>query len=59
MLLAEHLQELVCAKRSQQSFLFVPREFASVLNAIGGYVLAQAIAQRELGRGAFPRPQMR
>lgn len=58
-LLAEHLYELVRTKRRPQSFLFVPREFASVLNAIGGYVLAQAIAQREQGRSAMPRSHTR
>ena len=53
-LLAERLYELVRAKRAPQSFLFVPREFASVLNAIGGYVLAQARAQREQERNIAP-----
>src|SRR5581483_6670435 len=45
-LLAEHLQQLVRAKRSPHSFLFLPKELASVLNAVGGYVLAQTSAQR-------------
>lgn len=58
-LLAERLYELVRTKCRPQSFLFVPREFASVLNAIGGYVLAQAIAQREQGRSAMPRSHTR
>jgi len=54
-LLAEYLSEMVLAKRAPQSFLFVPREYASVLNAIGGYILAQATAQRERVRsGASP-----
>ena len=45
-LLAEHLQQLVQAKRKTQSFLFIPKDLASVLNAVGGYVLAQTGAQR-------------
>lgn len=49
-LLQKHLYELVSAKRSSQSFLFVPKAFSSVLNAIGGYVLAQATAQRRMQR---------
>lgn len=44
-LLAESLEALVRAKRNSESFLFVPKELASVLNAIGGYILAQATAQ--------------
>src|ERR1019366_3510800 len=44
--LAQSLQELVRANRGSQSFLFVPKELASVLNAIGGYILAQAKAQK-------------
>lgn len=47
-LLAQSLEDLVRAKRSQQTFLFVPKELASVLNAIGGYVLAQATAQKRV-----------
>lgn len=46
-LLADALAELVRTKRTPQSFLFVPREVASVLNAIGGLILVQAAAQRE------------
>ncbi len=49
-LLAQSLQELVRANRGSQSFLFVPKELASVLNAIGGYILAQAKAQKAVGR---------
>jgi len=41
---------LVSTKRSLHSVLFVPDEFAPVLNAIGGYVLAQASAQRLVNR---------
>jgi hypothetical protein len=45
-LLQHDLDALVKAKRSSNSFLFVPKELSSVLNAIGGYVLAQAVAQK-------------
>ncbi len=45
-LLETSLHALVSARRSQHSFLFVPKDLASVLNAIGGYVLAQATAQK-------------
>lgn len=58
-LLAEHLAELVRAKRASHSFLFVPREFASVLNAIGGYILAQATAQRGRIRSSNLSPETR
>jgi hypothetical protein len=47
-LLGESLHALVRTKRSGQSFLFVPKDLASVLNAIGGYVLAQALAQKHI-----------
>ena len=47
-LLEQSLYELVSAKRSQQSFLFVPKALSSVLNAMGGYILAQATAQKRL-----------
>jgi len=46
LLLSRHLRRLVSTRRSLQNVLFVPDEFAPVLNAIGGYVLAQASAQR-------------
>jgi hypothetical protein len=49
-LLAPSLQDLVRASRRTQSFLFVPQEMASVLNAIGGYILAQATAQKAVVR---------
>lgn len=49
-LLANSLEALVRTKRSPESFLFVPKELASVLNAIGGYILVQAAAQKLLGR---------
>jgi hypothetical protein len=47
-LLEKSLHTLVSAKRSTQSFLFVPKDLSSVLNAIGGYVLAQATAQKRV-----------
>lgn len=46
LLLSQSLRRLVSTKRSLHSVLFVPDELAPVLNAIGGYVLAQASAQR-------------
>jgi hypothetical protein len=49
-LLAESLKDLVRTKRSSESFLFVPKDLASVLNAIGGYILAQATAQKTVER---------
>ena len=49
-LLASSLQELVRTSRRAQSFLFVPQELASVLNAIGGYIMAQATAQKGVER---------
>ena len=53
-LLAQSLHGLVRASRHAQSFLFVPQEVASVLNAIGGYVLAQAAAQKLMERRQGP-----
>ncbi len=58
-LLAESLYKLVSTKRSAQSFVFVPKELASVLNAIGGYVLAQANAQKMVERMQISTPQLR
>jgi hypothetical protein len=46
LLLSRHLRRLVSTRRSLHNVLFVPDEFAPVLNAVGGYVLAQASAQR-------------
>jgi len=46
LLLSRHLRRLLRTKRAGESVLFVPDDFAPVLNAIGGYVLAQASAQR-------------
>lgn len=56
--LSQHLRRLVSTKRSLQSVLFVPDEFAPVLNAIGGYVLAQAGAQRMLERQSAAAPHV-
>jgi len=50
LLLSHSLRRMVSTKRSLHSVLFVPDEFAPVLNAIGGYVLAQASAQRLVNR---------
>lgn len=59
LLLSHSLHRLVSTKRSLQSVLFVPGEFAPVLNAIGGYVLAQASAQRLLERHSATDSSMR
>lgn len=58
-LLAQSLHGLVRASRNAQSFLFVPKELASVLNAIGGYVLAQATAQKLMERRQGPASPMK
>ena len=50
LLLSQSLRRLVSTKRSLHSVLFVPDELAPILNAIGGYVLAQASAQRVVER---------
>ena len=50
LLLAESLEALVRAKRRSESFLFVPKDLAAVLNAIGGYILAQVTAQKQVER---------
>jgi hypothetical protein len=49
-LLAPSLQALVRASRRPQSVFFVPQKLASVLNAIGGSLLAQATAQKMKAR---------
>jgi hypothetical protein len=54
-LLEKSLYTLVSTKRSSQSFLFVPKDLSSVLNAVGGYVLAQATAQKRLQVAAETR----
>ena len=53
LLLSRHVRRLVSARLSLQNVLFVPDEFAAVLNAVGGYVLAQASAQRTGKRSAM------
>jgi hypothetical protein len=53
-LLASSLEALVRMKRRPGSFLFVPKELAAVLNAIGGYILAQVAAQKQLERLSVP-----
>ena len=59
-ILLEHsLRSLVSAKRSSQSFLFVPKEVSSVLNAIGGYVLAQATVQKRVHIASAARERQR
>jgi hypothetical protein len=58
-LLAESLHRLVSSKRSPASFLFVPTEVAPVLNALGGYILAQTAAQRLLERSENTPPRPR
>ena len=58
-LLAQSLQDLVRTSRRAQSFLFVPKELASVLNAIGGYILAQATAQKGVERVQAPSSSSR
>jgi hypothetical protein len=50
LLLSRQLRHLVNTRRAGESVLFVPGEFAPVLNAIGGYMLAQASAQRVVER---------
>jgi hypothetical protein len=45
-LLGAALQEVVNQHRLPEDYFFVPKEVASVLNAIGGLVLAQAAAQK-------------
>lgn len=48
-LLEQELRTLVRPSRAQHEYLFVPKDLAPVLNVIGGYVLAQASAQRKMG----------
>lgn len=45
-LLETTLREMILPTRTTDEYLFVPRELASVLNAIGGYILALASAGR-------------
>jgi Archaeal actin homologue MreB-like, C-terminal len=51
-LLAPALRQLVRAHRRPESVLFVPTDLASVLNAIGGYMLAQVAAQKVLAQAS-------
>jgi hypothetical protein len=45
-LLGDTLQQVVAQHRLKEDYFFVPQEVASVLNAIGGVVLAQVAAQK-------------
>jgi hypothetical protein len=45
-LLEQALQQIAATHRKPEDFFFVPLGIASVLNAIGGVVLAQAAAQK-------------
>ncbi len=59
-LLESALRKLVQdSQRTAQSFLFVPKELASVLNAIGGYILVQATAQKFVERMHASQEQVR
>ena len=59
-LLASALKQLIRdSQRTAQSFLFVPEELASVLNAIGGYILVQATAQKLAERMHASQEQVR
>ena len=49
-LLEQQLREMVAPTRSEGQYLFVDPKLAPVLNAIGGYVLAQAAAKKILAR---------
>jgi hypothetical protein len=55
-LLAQRLEHLVKTKRSPQSVLYVPKAFAPVLNAVGGYALVQSTAQKVVERMNIPTP---
>lgn len=56
-LLAESIKEFVQGKRDPHELLFVPKDLASILNALGGYVLAQATAQRLIERHSIAGTQ--
>lgn len=47
-LLERPLRTLLGQRRAQESMLIVPRELAAVLNAAGGYLLAQATVQQRI-----------
>jgi len=54
-LLESKLREIVLPTRTTREYLFVLREFAPVLNVIGGYMLALASAGRVGKLLASPR----
>jgi len=47
-LLEQQLREMVAPTRTEHQYLFVEPKLSPVLNAIGGYVLAQAAARKVL-----------
>lgn len=47
-LLEQPLRMMVMPTRTQNQYLFVPPAFSPILNVMGGYVLAQASAQKAL-----------
>jgi len=51
-LLEQQLREMVAPTRSEGQYLFIAPKLAPVLNAIGGYVLAQAAAKKILAAAA-------
>jgi len=51
-LLQQQLREMVAPTRSEGQYLFIAPKLAPVLNAIGGYVLAQAAAKKILAMAA-------
>ena len=53
-LLEKELRSLVMPTRTPREYLFVPAELSPVLNVIGGYVLAQATAQRSIATRQQP-----
>jgi hypothetical protein len=52
-LLQQSLRQLVAPTRTEGQYLFVPVELSPTLNALGGYILAQAAAQKVI---AAPAP---
>jgi len=51
-LLEQQLREMVAPTRSESQYLFVDQKLSPVLNAIGGYILAQATAMKILAANA-------
>jgi hypothetical protein len=51
-LLEQQLREMVAPTRGEGQYLFVDPKLSAVLNAIGGYVLAQAAAKKILATAA-------